>query len=86
MLWSKSRSKEREFRRIGKKSKIHYNNPHSLLVNASYILCSFLFLILNDHIFFLLLFDIAIWEESDCDRFFSEDKALQCSLSFCYGS
>jgi len=83
MLWLKNRSTGREFRRMGKKSKIH--NSFSPPLNESYILFSSLFSVLHDHIF-LLPFDDGIWEEGDCDRFFfNEEKVLQCNLSICYG-
>lgn len=68
---------------MGEKSKIHNISP--VPVNESYVLYSSLFSILHDYVF-LLPFDDGIWEESDCDRFFNEEKALQCNLPVCYGS
>lgn len=61
------------FKKIQEKSKIHYS--FFSVVNTSYILYYSLFSILHDY-FFLLFFDGDIWEESDCDRFLSKEKAL----------
>lgn len=73
ILWLKSRSNGREFKKIQEKSKIRYS--FFSVVNTSYILYYSLFSILHDY-FFLLFFDVDIWEESDCDRFLSKEKAL----------